>query len=530
MADQWILLVDDLTEWQETLSRLLRAEGYQADVADSLSQAIQQLNARMYHLAIIDIRLQDWDETNVEGMTILDELDRRYGDTEAIAKIMISAYSTAEQMRQAFKRHKVHDFIVKQTFDKHEFLAVVREAFERTVRMNPTLDIVLEDGLTFENIVGGIARDGRRVRSSDPDFARLVAELEDLFRRLFYSRTRIVLKRVSSGHSRSGVVKVEPFSKDGRDETVIAKFGDHKEIDREYRNYEAFVKDKIGTRATAVRELRRTPLLGGIIYSFIDTGVEGVVDFTEFYHSHSSADIHTVLDELFKETCANWYADRGMVQYAALSELYRATLRCEHKHLLDALEDNFPTFLNQTALTFRDLPGVHLTNPVYATQGKTLSRSTFLCTTHGDLNSGNILIDADGHPWLIDFYRTGPGHILRDCVELETVVKFILLEEKDLAARWDLEQALVGMSRFKDADALSYTAPNEALAKAFAACRQLRQIARDLVRPNDDFSEYEIGLLYCSLNTQRFYSVPKVNRLHALFAAGLLCEKLKLSP
>jgi len=181
-------------------------------------------------------------------------------------------------------------------------------------------------------------------------------------------------------------------------------------------------------------------------------------------------------------------------------------------------------------MTFRDLPGVRFPNPIYATKGWSFSLSTFICATHGDLNADNIMIDDDGHTWLIDFYRTDKSHVLRDCIELESVVKFILLKSKELAERFELDQALLSMDRFSDVESLQYDAPDEEYAKAFAVVRKLRQLARELVHPHDDFTEYEVGLMYYSLNTQRFYSVPKVNRLHALLAAGMLCDKLGLHP
>ena len=515
------------------LRRILTSNNYQVDTAGSMAAAVELLDANMYHLAVIDIRLVDWDANNAEGMTVLDELRRRH-NTDALAKIMISAYGTREQMRHAFREHDVADFILKQEFNKHDFLASVQDAFDKVVRSNLKLDIILEDDLTFENmVVDTITRDGRRVRKTDADLSRLVLELEDLFRRLFFQHERIVVRRVSSGHGKAGVVKVAPFSHDGHDETVIVKYGDYAEINREAGNYENFVKGKIGMRATNILNLRETPRLGGIVYSLIGTHVDQIVDFAAFYLTRPFAEVNRILNDLFKETCANWYADRGNVQHCNLAAAYEQSLDFGLDQLVAAYEANFPFYLNQSTLTFRDLPDeVRPPNPAYAVKGP-LSRSTYLCFTHGDLNANNILIDADDHTWLIDFYRTGKGHILRDCVQLETVVKYILLPvamrtEDELSARYNLERALLNLTRFKQVDALRYDAPSEAYQKAFEVCCKLRQIARDLVHPHDDFSEYEIGLLYCSMNTQRFYKQPKVNRLHALLAAGLLCEKLGL--
>jgi hypothetical protein len=67
----------------------------------------------------------------------------------------------------------------------------------------------------------------------------------------------------------------------------------------------------------------------------------------------------------------------------------------------------------------------------------------WLATTHGDLNEHNILVTEDSRTWLIDFYRTGPGHILRDLIELECALKFNLAGITDLAGCQRFESALL---------------------------------------------------------------------------------------
>ena len=529
MVPPRVLIVEDRQEWQETLSKHLHEEGFSVEIATSLAEAVDLLNKQLYHVAVIDVRLKDWDKTNFDGMTVLDELSNRAIEASTLAKIMISAFGTPDQLRQAFRGHHVFDFIMKDKFNASEFRSTVRDAFVKEVRMNPELSIDFDDGLSFDNMIAGVTRGNERLKRDDTDFARYVIEVEDLFRRLFHNKTRIVIGRVSSGHGKTGVVKVYPYSDDSHDEQVIVKFGDFREVDREFANYEQYVKGKIGARTTHVLELRRTPLLGGVVYALIGTPVERVVDFANYYSQSPIPAIAPVLDDLFKVTCANWYFDRGVVQHLRLDTQYADGLGLTHDKMLEALRAKFRSFMNQKILTFPELPGVHVANPVFAIKDRSLARPTFLCTTHGDLNANNILVDPEGHTWLIDYYHTGRGHILRDCVMLESVVKFVLLADGDLASRYALERALIEMRRFRDVDGLTLNVPGDAYQKAFEACRKLRQIARDLVQPSDDLSEYEIGLLYTTLNTQRFYSLPRTNRLHSLLAAGMLAEKLGLA-
>ena len=59
-----------------------------------------------------------------------------------------------------------------------------------------------------------------------------------------------------------------PFRKTGAGQPVVVKFGDHRQVDQEWKNYKDFVQPFIGgNRSTSVIELRRSLHLGGIVYS-----------------------------------------------------------------------------------------------------------------------------------------------------------------------------------------------------------------------------------------------------------------------
>ena len=174
------------------------------------------------------------------------------------------------------------------------------------------------------------------------------------------------------------------------------------------------------------------------------------------------------------------------------------------------------------------------TNPILAVAEKHLVRPTYICTTHGDFNPQNILVDRDKHTWLIDFQSAGPGHIMRDVAALDSAVRYQLLSPEDatLDERLDMEQGLNKCTKFSELDKMATAFPtkNQALAKTFATVAHIRKLARQLVaqNPNDDMSEYYIALLYNGLNNIRFHSLKTVQREHALLSASLFAEKLGL--
>jgi hypothetical protein len=136
---------------------------------------------------------------------------------------------------------------------------------------------------------------------------------------------------------------------------------------------------------------------------------------------------------------------------------------------------------------------------------------------------------------MIDFQGTGQGHILRDLVGLDAVIRLQLLSsvEATLEECLEMEQALCRISRFSQVEQLAgmFHTSNPALAKAYAIVMHLRTLARlHLVRqnPSDDFNEYYAALLYTTLNTMRFKTLEQQQREHALLSACLLVDKLGL--
>ena len=134
-------------------------------------------------------------------------------------------------------------------------------------------------------------------------------------------------------------------------------------------------------------------------------------------------------------------------------------------------------------------------NPILAIVGKRFTRPTYTCITHGDFNRNNILVDNAGQSWLIDFFRTGRGHILRDIAELDSVIRLELLgtEEATLEERLCMEEHLCRIDRFSQIEELegSFSTENHALAKAYETAVHLRRLARHLWL--DPINEIEIS-------------------------------------
>src|SRR5437588_5790041 len=133
-----ILIIDDAEDWCEELTEILQREGFHAASAPTITKALDLLNETIYHVLVVDIRMNEADQSNEDGINLLGEL-HKHGLSEATKVIMLSAYGTRERTRTAFKEFEVADFLYKEEFNKQMFLESVRKIFVEKVKINLAL-------------------------------------------------------------------------------------------------------------------------------------------------------------------------------------------------------------------------------------------------------------------------------------------------------------------------------------------------------------------------------------------------------
>jgi FixJ family two-component response regulator len=533
-----VLIIDDQQEWRDEPPEILVRAGYNAVAVPTVSDALTQLDQNIYHVMIVDIRMDASDQSNVEGIDLLKQLEQR-GLNEATKVIMLSSYGDMEKIRIAFRDYDVADFMEKRDFNKATFLKTVERVFTDKVKINLDLEIHWQENSTPQQAVQHLLMSDALVESDAALQQQMVDELEDLLCRLFHKARSVLVRPMKDGRSGTNVLRVQPFYNNGGGHAVVVKFGDVHLVQKEYDNYVQCVQTYLGGgRNTAIQEVRRTPHLGGIIYSLLGTTHEQLMDFGEFYASYDIDSICGAIDKLLFDTCDSWYASRGSLQILDLTESYQRTLNGSLDTLARAAFDRLHIAQTRERLYFLDLSDSSarsFINPLTAITGKVFARATFECITHGDFHHHNILVDKNGHIWLIDFQETARSHILRDVAILDAVVRFQLLpaEKATLEERLRMEEALCSITRFSQVNKLTsaFTTKNQELAHAYDTVVHLRKTAAKLVElnPEDDIDEYYIALLYTALNTLRYSSLSPVQLEHALLSASLLAGRLSLA-
>lgn len=531
MIQKRILVVDDVPDWRAMLTGLLSEKGYHVKTAGSSADTLRLLKKERFHVAVLDVRLDETDEGNTEGLDLMHRV-RAVDPTMAI--IILTGYANLDMVTEALRPDEkgvspAFDFVEKDKISQ-DLLPGIKRALQSVVRIND--DLVIQDEEDFFNRA---ARTLRFVETRKPPEADLQQEIEELLRKLFSDCQEIAVRPVSQGYSGTVVVRVKPnYCDRGPGEAVIAKCGERPAVEREVVAYDTRVKGVVGGHRLPQRlDVARTRSLGGIIYSFAGVPFGEVRDFAILYQEESLSDVEKMIEKLFRETCFPWSRKECSPKFFYFTDHYRSLLGLKQTALETAFNKTLESKQN-TSLELADETGetirfiaqdVSLPNPVWFVGKHPLFCPTYVCTVHGDLNGWNVLVDRHGDVWLIDFGKCGEGHLLQDFAALESFVKFSLVSTDNLGALYGWERGLLASADFRVSPCLINNLGTEELNKAFATVCRIRHLAYEALGEHD-MTEYHIGLLFHALKILTILDLPRKAREHALISAALIYERL----
>lgn len=510
-----VLMLEDDPSWQKTVRDVLEPHVRCLVCASTVDEARSLLLAHYFNAAIVDLSLRLNDPKDSQGMQFLEMLaDLQLQDT--VRSVILSAYGNVGRVREAFQRFQVVDFLEKAPFSAND----LKGALGRALGANH-----LDRRLTVEFVDGGdVARLWQRfnwTRREDPD--QLSPEFCDLLARLFDEAQQLHLSDLPTGQSGAALLRVDRFYDSNAGAPVVLKVGKREKIRTEWLNYIQYVDRYVNAFSSVQMKGVFGRVMGALSYQLIGTPLDRVVNFGEFYARHDVDRIGRALEGLLRETCGRWYDNREQPRRPRnLIQLYVDGL-----HLVwDEVWDNVAAMgvdLAAPTLRFPGLAGTFV-NPRHWLESRNYAAyvPVWRAITHGDLNENNIRVTADGHCWLIDFYRTGWGHILRDVVELETAIKFNLTPVSSLEQFYQLEAFLLQQTRIGHPVSAP---PAHPFHKPLAVIGQLRQLADPFTGSDQDMAEYHLGLLLTTLNLLRF-DFMRDHHQKALLSAAMLCQHL----
>ena len=129
MSKPAVLIVDDQPNWRELLFDLLAGE-YEVVSVGSYEEALQKLDrGSSFHVAVVDIRLNDKDRTNEDGLRLLERLKE-----QGTSSIIVTGYPSTRTTKEAL-RLGAFEYLEKypedgMVFDPGRFREIVRNAVD----------------------------------------------------------------------------------------------------------------------------------------------------------------------------------------------------------------------------------------------------------------------------------------------------------------------------------------------------------------------------------------------------------------
>ncbi|MDB4370207.1 isochorismatase family protein [Akkermansiaceae bacterium] len=354
---------------------------------------------------------------------------------------------------------------------------------------------------------------------------------EKIIRYLFRGCREVSLKVLAGGYSGNLVLAAKSIDMEGREEAPhVLKIGESEEMGQERMAFEK-VEQVLGNTAPRITDFIDYKNKGGIKYRYASMGGGSTKTLQEMYATDLPiSKIKKFLDTVFVEQLGKFYKAETFEKCNLLEYYMFDPARAER--LKPRIEKVYEKEAGSNTL---ELYGHKFMNPYHFTKDlledlmPKSNRSTFFAYVHGDLNGANIMVDAQENIWLIDFFHTHKGHILKDLVKLENDLLYIYTKmesEEDFHEAVKLSEVLFNVKdlakELPDVKDTNLTLPH--FIKTYETVKILRSYYPKLVQHDRDPLQLLVSQLRYSQHTLIFFESNLWHKKWALYNSGKFCE------
>jgi len=355
-----------------------------------------------------------------------------------------------------------------------------------------------------------------------------------LVRYLFRDCQNVSLKPLSGGFSGNLVLSSRSVDIYGHQQVPhVVKIGEQQVIGQERTAFER-IENVLGNSAPRITEFADLRGRGGLKYRYAAMGSGFSTTFKKIYSEGIPQEkIQNYLKIVFEDQLGRFYK-AATLERTNLLEHYRFEPRFAPS-VRSSVETVLGKPANESMLT---LPGgKECPNPcIFYEQDLAeilplATSSSYFAYVHGDLNGANIIIDAHDNIWLIDFFHTGRGHVLKDLIKLENDLLYI---STPINNDMEFEQALQLTDILLNVHDLQLPLPEPAetnltcptILRTYETVRFLLSFYPPLVKLDRNPLQVLIGQLRYSAHTLSFDESSQYQKLWALYTSGYLSEKI----
>lgn len=363
---------------------------------------------------------------------------------------------------------------------------------------------------------------------------------EALLLYLFRNSKEVQLKSLDGGFSGNLVLAAKSVDTFGHKHVPsVVKAGPRDMIAKERSSFER-IQEVLGNNAPAIIDYAEIKDRGAILYRYASMLDGKVHTFQElFTEGKDISYITRTLTTVFQEQLgrlyqAGSYDELNLLDYyefsskyaesvaGRLSEITGETITVDQPKIKDPVTGK--ELYNAAAFYGKDLK---------ESSGETVAGGHKLAYLHGDLNGRNIIIDAHDNVWLIDFFHTHRGHILKDLIKLESDLIYIMTpmqsdeDVKHIHILIDLliDQPDLGVP-YTDSDLKALKLPAN-MERTGMTILHLRRMFVELVGSDRSPYQIHVALLRYAVHTLSFDECNLYQKKAALYAACRLAEKTK---
>jgi len=355
-------------------------------------------------------------------------------------------------------------------------------------------------------------------------------EEKSLMQLLFKDSKDVHYQLLDGGFSGNKVLLVTSKDIHGHEQTPhVVKIGNRTEIANERISFEK-IETVMGNNAPQVVDFIDLAEKGAIKYRYASMSGSSPVTLQKLYQSGESIDtIFGYLDEVFDKQLNRFYKAAtpesvNLLDYYQFSPKWADSVARKVSSITGSESQvSEITFENGNALK-----NVSLFYSVFLNSHQEQSSEYQWSFIHGDLNGANVLIESQ-NVWLIDFFHTHRGHVLKDLIKFENDLLYIFTEiadEDTLKMAYQLSDALYSITSLHKAEPLEQELfkEHQSLYRATKTVNKLRSYIPNLVGEFDNIRQLRIGQLRYVVHTLGFDECNHYQKKWALYSACILGE------
>ncbi|TGL85161.1 isochorismatase family protein [Leptospira congkakensis] len=352
---------------------------------------------------------------------------------------------------------------------------------------------------------------------------------------LFRDCKEVEFKTLDGGFSGNVVLKSKSTDHLGHLQVpCVVKIGERDLIAKERTAFER-IQEVLGNNAPSIVDFCELENRGAIKYRYAAMLDGNVKTFQKVYGSMpDGTGLDRIIDTVFGEQLGRLFEAAAteklnLLEYYDFQSKYSKSVRSRVESLLGGPQNNPEIEI---------VSGYSVPNPCIFYEQDLLKLKEYNAITHntsyvhGDLNGANIIIDGQENVWMIDFFHTHRGHIIRDLLKLENDVLFIFCKIES-EAEWKEAVKLTDFLHNQEdlGIELKLDPPtfisNEKLKKAYRVIAKLRSYYPRLVKLDRDPYQMHVGALRYAMHTLSFDESNEWQRKWALYAGSKLITKIK---